>query len=79
MYTSMLTSKGQVTIPNKIRHRLELHPGDKVGFVIEDNQVILVRKYNNIKAAFGLCRAKRGASLANMEQAIHKGATDVQR
>lgn len=79
MYLSSLTSKGQVTIPNQIRQRLDLHPGDKVGFVIEDDQVVLVRKFNDIKAAFGLCRARRGASLEDMEKAIRKGATDVHR
>lgn len=73
MYTSALTSKGQVTIPNQIRQRLKLRPGDKVGFVVEDDHVVLVRKFNNIEAAFGLCRAKRSVSLEDMEEAIRKG------
>lgn len=76
MLTSALTSKGQVTIPNKIRKQLKLHPGDRVGFIIEDDHVVLVRKFNNIKAAFGLITPKKSVSLEEMERAIRKGAID---
>lgn len=35
MPTATLTSKGQVTIPKKIRDKLNLKPGDKINFDIE--------------------------------------------
>ncbi len=70
MHSSSLTSKGQVTIPHDIRESMGLHPGDKVGFIIDDGHVIIFRKQNNIEAAFGICKAKRTASLKAIEKAI---------
>jgi AbrB family looped-hinge helix DNA binding protein len=72
MLSSSLTSKGQVTIPIEIRQQLGLHSGDKIGFVIEDDHIVLFRKVNNIEAAFGICQSKRTASLKDMEKAIRK-------
>ncbi len=40
---SSITSKGQATIPVEVRRKLHLTPGDKVGFDITDDKVILVR------------------------------------
>lgn len=37
MPASLLTTKGQTTIPKKIREHLHLQPGDKIDFVIEEN------------------------------------------
>jgi len=41
MNISTLTQKGQTTIPAEIRKKLDLHPGDKVGFEITDGEVVL--------------------------------------
>jgi antitoxin PrlF len=38
-----MASKGQTTIPKDIRKRLNLHPGDRLEFVIdEDGQVVVL-------------------------------------
>jgi len=42
MSTSTLTSKGQTTIPKDIRKRLNLHPGDRLEFVIDESGRLLV-------------------------------------
>lgn len=70
MNLSALTSKGQVTIPAEIRKALQLHTGDKIGFLLEDGHVILFKKIENIEAAFGICKPKRTASLNDIEKAI---------
>ncbi len=72
MNSSALTVKGQVTIPAVIRKKLGLHPGDKIGFLIEDNHVVLYRKESNIEAAFGICHPKTSVSLKDMEEVIRK-------
>lgn len=72
MHSSALTVKGQVTIPADIRNRLGLQPGDKIGFAIENDHVILFRKETNIEAAFGICRPKTSASLQDIEKSIRK-------
>jgi AbrB family looped-hinge helix DNA binding protein len=74
MQTSALTSKGQVTIPAGVRRRLGLHPGDRVGFIVEGEAVRIVRKENRIEAAFGLCKPNKTLSLEQMEQAIKERA-----
>lgn len=41
IFSSTLSSKGQVTIPQEIRVRLGLKEGDRVEFVVEDGRTIL--------------------------------------
>jgi len=38
---SKLTRKGQVTIPKVVRVLLELQPGDKIRFLLEDYKVYI--------------------------------------
>lgn len=35
-----ITSKGQITLPKALRERLHLAPGDRVEFIVEDNDVV---------------------------------------
>ena len=74
MQSSTLTRKGQVTIPAKVRRRLGLHPGDQVGFVVDGDEVRLVRKESRIEAAFGICKTETSVSLDDMEQIIRQRA-----
>jgi antitoxin PrlF len=41
MITAKVTSKGQVTIPKKIREKLGVHPGEEVGFEERDNLLVI--------------------------------------
>lgn len=41
MPISVLTSKGQMTIPKEVRKALNLHPLEKVIIVVEGNRAIL--------------------------------------
>jgi antitoxin PrlF len=43
MIVAKITSKGQVTIPKKVREKLGVHPGEEVGFE-EKGDLILIRK-----------------------------------
>jgi antitoxin PrlF len=40
-YSSSISSKGQVTVPQEIRNRLGLSAGDRVEFVIENGQTAI--------------------------------------
>ncbi|MBN1894039.1 AbrB/MazE/SpoVT family DNA-binding domain-containing protein, partial [bacterium] len=33
---STMTSKGQLTVPKKVRERLKLHAGDKLEFIFDE-------------------------------------------
>jgi len=70
MKTSLVTTKGQVTIPATVRHQLGIHQGDRVGFIYEDGKVIILPVIKEVEAAFGLVSAKHSASLNDIEQAI---------
>ena len=41
MLSAILTSKSKITIPVKIRQFLDLKPGDKINFIIQDGQIII--------------------------------------
>jgi len=70
MKTSLVTTKGQVTIPAAVRHQLGIHQGDRVGFLYEDGKVIMLPVIKDIEAAFGIVSAEQSVSLEDMETAI---------
>ena len=74
MQTSTLTTKGQVTIPADVRRRLGLRPGDQVGFIVEGDQVRVLRQESRIEAAFGICKPDVSVSLDDMERVIKRKA-----
>ena len=39
--SSTISSKGQVTVPQEIRKRLGLAPGDRVEFVVEEGRTVI--------------------------------------
>jgi antitoxin PrlF len=43
VYTSRLSSKGQVTIPSEVRESLRLAAGDLVGYEVRAEEVVLKR------------------------------------
>ena len=48
-----ITKKGQVTIPVRIRRSLGLAPGDKVAFVVEDDEVKVKPVKSALDKSFG--------------------------
>lgn len=73
MQQTTLTSKGQVTIPKKIRDFLYVHAGDKIEFIITKNNEVLLRPITKkIDDVFGsLYQAGRKAiSIEQMDLAI---------
>lgn len=50
MIVAKVTSKGQVTIPKKIREKLGVHPGEDVGF--EEKEGVVVMKKAITKSPF---------------------------
>jgi len=50
-YSSTISSKGQVTVPQEIRSRLGLSTGDRVEFVIEGERT-LIRPYRSVSNPF---------------------------
>jgi AbrB family looped-hinge helix DNA binding protein len=42
MPASLITAKGQTTIPKRIRDHLHLQPGDRIDFVVEANGKVVL-------------------------------------
>jgi antitoxin PrlF len=51
VHSSTIGSKGQVTVPQEIRTRLGLAPGDRVEFVV-DGEKTLIRPARTTSSAF---------------------------
>ena len=74
MSTSTLTSKGQTTSPKDVRKRLNLHPGDRLEFVIDEDGRVLVlpASVDAAELAGMLKRPTKPVTIAEMNQAVRK-------
>lgn len=73
MLSSSVTTKGQVTIPVELREKLGIKPGDRVGFIEDGDRIVLQRQETAIEAVFGIVKARKSATLEQMEDAIAAG------
>jgi antitoxin PrlF len=76
MLTSTITSKGQITIPKEIRAALNLHPGDRLDFIIENGRVYVQPVDVDVRSLSGLLYKpdRQSVSLEEMDDAIAQGA-----
>jgi antitoxin PrlF len=75
MPASTLTSKGQTTIPKKVREYLKLHPGDRLDFVIDPDGKVFVRPATSDVRELKGCLFRKGmkpVSMAEMQGALRK-------
>lgn len=72
-YTTSLTTKGQVTIPQEIRRMLGLVPHDKVTFAIQDGRVCVTKAGSVVERTKGLLKGNLPpASPAEEKQAAEE-------
>jgi antitoxin PrlF len=77
MPTATLTSKGQMVIPKPIRDYLDLHPGDRLDFVIHENHQVEIRPAStDVRELKGMLyrRGRKPVSLDEMNKAIRARA-----
>jgi len=74
MQTSTMTSKGQITIPAELRKRFGLRSGERVGFVVEEGSVRLVRRESRTEKAVGILKADVSVTDDEMERTIRQRA-----
>jgi AbrB family looped-hinge helix DNA binding protein len=74
MISSTISSKGQVTIPKKIREFLRVGTFDKIVFIpLEDGQVLITNKQNPATALFGMLKHRKPrdpVSIEDMKAAV---------
>lgn len=73
---SIVTSKGQITIPYLIRHKFKIVPGCKLDFEILDEDTLIVHLLSkDVSELKGIVKSKRRkpVSLSEMKKAISEG------
>lgn len=75
MPTATLTSKGQVTLPKKVREALRIKPGDRLDFLLDGEGGVDVRPGRfDVRDLKGLLRrpGKSPVALKAMQEAIER-------
>ncbi len=77
METGTLSSKGQITIPKKIRDFLHVQTSEKLIFIpLEEGKVLITTEQKSATSIFGILKhrkKKQPASFDQMDSAIQKG------
>ena len=77
MIESVLTSKGQTTLPKPIREHLGVLPGDRVRYIISGREVRIL-PVRPVSRLFGTLKYEGPpVSLSDMERAVKEGARDA--
>lgn len=76
MSTSVLTSKGQVTIPAEVRRRMGIDTGDRIEFVeVEGGGFVIKPAVDDVRSLKGLLnKPDKPVSVEEMEAAIRRRA-----
>ena len=77
MPSATLTTKGQLVIPKPIREHMNVHPGDRLDFVIrEDGEVTVRPQTMDVTELRGRLRrpGRKPVSLDEMDRAIRERA-----
>ncbi|MCB8839265.1 AbrB/MazE/SpoVT family DNA-binding domain-containing protein [Aurantimonas sp. VKM B-3413] len=72
---SVITSKGQVTVPKQVRDAFNLKDGDRLEFVVVDDTIVVVPRNRPIESLFGRLAkyGKAGTTLGDYDDAIGEG------
>lgn len=66
-----LTSKGQLTIPVELRTLLKINEGDRLAFVLDDNERIIEVQPKTKKSIRGVMGALKSTTNINVDEAIN--------
>ena len=78
MIESAVTSKGQTTLPKPVREALGVVPGDRVRYVIFDNNEVRMIPMRPLSRLFGAFKHEGPpVTLEDMERAVADGALDT--
>ena len=74
-----VTSKGQITLPKALREKLKLSAGDRVEFIVDEDEQCARLVVTNIPVTSlkgMLPRPAQPVSLEEMDKAVQQGAQD---
>jgi len=71
MEISTISSKGQVTIPKKIRDFLNVRTFDKIAFIpLKDGQILITTKQNSATSLFGMFNHRKPKKPVSIEEMV---------
>ncbi len=73
MSITTITTKGQTTIPKEIRDKLNLRPGDRISFIVEDDGRVYIQPLNvHVEDLSGILHkpGMKPVSIEEMNEAI---------
>lgn len=79
MASATITSKGQITIPAKVREALKLEPGDRIEFVeVETGKFQLLPATRSVRELEGMLHqpGRKPVSIEEMNAAMAQGAAE---
>jgi len=73
---TMVTQKGQVTIPKKVRDRLNIKQGDEVIFEVNEDNVVIRKKESRpqFRKYIGYLKYKKGQTADKIIRELREGA-----
>ena len=75
MPSSTVTSKGQVTLPKKIREHLHVSAGDRLDFIVDESgQVVVQAAKSRLDELWGMLHepGRRPVTIEQMDAAIER-------
>lgn len=74
MASSRMTSKGQVTVPKVIREALNVEPGDRLAFRVQDDGVVIVEPETiDLRTLRGSLKPRRsGVTVEQMSAVVRR-------
>ena len=81
MACATVTSKGQITIPVKVRNSLGLNTGDRVQFVETDKgKFVMTAANRSIRELEGILwqKGRKPVTIEEMDEAIARGAAGLE-
>ena len=80
MIESAVTTKGQTTLPRRVREQLGLQPGDRIRYILSEGEVRLLKARSVMELEGMLARTGQPAvTLEEMEGGIERGALEGSR
>ena len=76
LLSGKLTSKGQLTIPVELRILLSLKEGDRLAFVLDENERIIEVQPKLKKSIRGVMGALKSTSSIDVDEAIDQARTE---
>jgi antitoxin PrlF len=69
MAIATITSKGQITLPKEIRSRLNLKPGEKIDFRVDEEtgMTVLIPLNKHVDEVFGMLHCRKGKKTVRTE------------